>query len=225
MPTRGWTEDHQSSLTLPPQGDFNLEHAEGRKRQKSLTLWRQEGKEDQGITFVQVRFYGYGSMYKQWGGSVFCIFGLEYRYSSMVSVPEFNTGIRVSVLLDEYRYPNSTLESVYRYSGTRISTPLEISLVSIHWKEYRYPSSLMELEYRFGIARPRRGVRGGGQAPIYLYEVEVEQSNEETLSPLPPVGEEANKGARFSAYLVSSIDTLQWYRYPNSTLESAYRYC
>ncbi|KAL4349011.1 hypothetical protein GQ457_17G009940 [Hibiscus cannabinus] len=37
--------------------------------------------------------------------SVFCIFGLEYQYSSVVSVPEFNTGIRVSVLLDEYRYP------------------------------------------------------------------------------------------------------------------------
>ncbi|KAL4348596.1 hypothetical protein GQ457_17G008950 [Hibiscus cannabinus] len=30
--------------------------------------------------------------------------------------------------------------------------------------------------------------------------------------------------ARFSAYLVSSIGTLQWYRYPNSTLEFAYRY-
>ncbi|KAL4353076.1 hypothetical protein GQ457_06G011190 [Hibiscus cannabinus] len=79
---------------------------------RSLTLWRQEGKEDQGITFVQVRFCGYGSMYKQWGGyalfwsiSVFCIFVLEYRYSSVVSIPEFNTGIRVSVLLDEYRYP------------------------------------------------------------------------------------------------------------------------
>ncbi|KAL4302297.1 hypothetical protein GQ457_10G014460 [Hibiscus cannabinus] len=104
---------------------------------ESLTLWRQEGKEDQGITFVQVRFCGYGSMYKQWGGyalfwsmldsfklmrccglcwmvfgescaccsSVFWIFGIEYRYSSVVSVPEFNTGIRVSILLDEYRYP------------------------------------------------------------------------------------------------------------------------
>ncbi|KAK9002015.1 hypothetical protein V6N11_024708 [Hibiscus sabdariffa] len=71
----------------------------------SLAWGRQEGKEDQGITFVQVRFCGYGSMYKQWGGSVFYIFGLEYRYSSVVSVPEFNTGIRVSVLLDEYRYP------------------------------------------------------------------------------------------------------------------------
>ncbi|KAL4364137.1 hypothetical protein GQ457_04G024020 [Hibiscus cannabinus] len=89
----------------------------------SLTLWRQEGKEDRGITFVQVRFYGYGSMYKQWGGSVFCLFGLEYRYSSVVLVPEFNTGIRpgidtregvsvpkflngtrVSVLAFEYRY-------------------------------------------------------------------------------------------------------------------------
>ncbi|KAK8614739.1 hypothetical protein V6N13_068534 [Hibiscus sabdariffa] len=74
-------------------------------RTRSLAWGRQEGKEDQGITFVQVRFCGYGSMYKQWGGSVFYIFGLEYRYSSVVSVPEFNTGIRVSVLLDEYRYP------------------------------------------------------------------------------------------------------------------------
>ncbi|KAL4284748.1 hypothetical protein GQ457_16G021430 [Hibiscus cannabinus] len=95
----------------------------GMLSESSLTLWRQVGKEDQGITFVQVRFYGYGNMYKQWGGSVFCIFGLEYRYSSVVSVPEFNTGIRpgidtregvsvpkflngtrVSVLAFEYRY-------------------------------------------------------------------------------------------------------------------------
>ncbi|KAL4289621.1 hypothetical protein GQ457_14G017990 [Hibiscus cannabinus] len=77
----------------------------GMLSESSLTLWRLEGKEDQGITFIQVRFYGYGSMYKQWGGSVFCIFGLEYRYSLVLSVPEFNTGIRVSVLLDEYRHP------------------------------------------------------------------------------------------------------------------------
>ncbi|KAL4296435.1 hypothetical protein GQ457_12G011390 [Hibiscus cannabinus] len=74
---------------------------------RSLTLWRQEGKKDQGITFVQVRFYGYGSMYKQWGGSVFCILGLEYRYSSGVSVPKFLNGTRVSVLAFEYRW-NST---------------------------------------------------------------------------------------------------------------------
>ncbi|KAL4363745.1 hypothetical protein GQ457_04G017830 [Hibiscus cannabinus] len=88
---------------------------------RSLTWWRQEGKEDQGITFVQVRFCGYGSMYKQWGGSAFYIFGLEYRYSSVVSVPEFNTGIRVSVLLDEYRYP------------------FEIMYVSVLGNEDRYP--------------------------------------------------------------------------------------
>ncbi|KAL4325264.1 hypothetical protein GQ457_11G031930 [Hibiscus cannabinus] len=56
-------------------------------------------------SFVQVYFCGYGSICKQWGGSVFCIVGLEYRYSSVVSVPEFNTGIHVSVQLDEYRYP------------------------------------------------------------------------------------------------------------------------
>ncbi|KAL4284618.1 hypothetical protein GQ457_16G017710 [Hibiscus cannabinus] len=46
----------------------------------------------------------------------------------------------------------------------------------------------------FGLAIPRRGVRGGGQAPIYLDEVEIEQSNEEILPPLPPVGGEAKKG-------------------------------
>ncbi|KAL4362299.1 hypothetical protein GQ457_04G021100 [Hibiscus cannabinus] len=33
------------------------------------------------------------------------------------------------------------------------------------------------------MARPRRGVRGGGQAPIHLDEVEIEQGNEENLPP------------------------------------------
>ncbi|KAK8684186.1 hypothetical protein V6N13_040216 [Hibiscus sabdariffa] len=37
-------------------------------------------------------------------------------------------------------------------------------------------------------------VRGGGQAPVHLDEVEIEQGNEETLPPLPPVGGEANEG-------------------------------
>ncbi|KAL4325824.1 hypothetical protein GQ457_11G025620 [Hibiscus cannabinus] len=44
------------------------------------------------------------------------------------------------------------------------------------------------------MARPRRGVRGGGQAPILLDEVEIEQRNEETLPPLPRIGGEANEG-------------------------------
>ncbi|KAL4325046.1 hypothetical protein GQ457_11G026660 [Hibiscus cannabinus] len=44
------------------------------------------------------------------------------------------------------------------------------------------------------MARPRRGVRGGGQAPVHLVEVDIEQGNEETLPPLPPVGGEANEG-------------------------------
>ncbi|KAL4325363.1 hypothetical protein GQ457_11G023510 [Hibiscus cannabinus] len=95
----------------------------GMLSESSLTLWRQEGKEDQGITFVQVRFYGFGSMYKQWGGSVFYIFGLEYRYSSVVSVPEFNTGIRPSIVTREGvsvpKFLNGTRVSVlafeYRY--------------------------------------------------------------------------------------------------------------
>ncbi|KAL4323314.1 hypothetical protein GQ457_11G026620 [Hibiscus cannabinus] len=44
------------------------------------------------------------------------------------------------------------------------------------------------------MAIPRRGVRGGGQAPVHLVEVDIEQGNEETLHPLPPVGGEANEG-------------------------------
>ncbi|KAL4334195.1 hypothetical protein GQ457_07G021680 [Hibiscus cannabinus] len=78
----------------------------------------------------------------------FCIFGLEYRYSSVVLVPNFNTGIWVSVLLEEYLYPFE-FHIRYRYLGRGIGTPLKIHLVSILRNAYRYPSSLMELEYRY----------------------------------------------------------------------------
>ncbi|KAK9034763.1 hypothetical protein V6N11_076820 [Hibiscus sabdariffa] len=45
------------------------------------------------------------------------------------------------------------------------------------------------------MARPcRRCVRGGGQAPVHLDEVEIEPENEEILPPPPPVGGEANEG-------------------------------
>ncbi|KAL4326290.1 hypothetical protein GQ457_11G031950 [Hibiscus cannabinus] len=46
--------------------------------------------------------------------SVFCIVGLEYWYSSVVSVPEFNTGIRVS-----YRYwlPDNSLWSPLKHDS------------------------------------------------------------------------------------------------------------
>ncbi|KAK9004236.1 hypothetical protein V6N11_002043 [Hibiscus sabdariffa] len=43
------------------------------------------------------------------------------------------------------------------------------------------------------MARPRRGVRAGGQAPVHPENVEVEQGNEETLPP-PPVDGKANVG-------------------------------
>ncbi|KAL4296767.1 hypothetical protein GQ457_12G015440 [Hibiscus cannabinus] len=56
-------------------------------------------------------------------------------------------------------------------------------------------------ELSFGMARPRRGVRGGGQAPVNLDEVEIEQGNEETIPPLPQVGGEANEGAFHKKYL------------------------
>ncbi|KAL4273798.1 hypothetical protein GQ457_13G016980 [Hibiscus cannabinus] len=100
---------------------------------RSVTLWRQEVKEDQGITFVQVRFCGYARF------SIYLV--------SSIGTLQWN------------RYPNSTLESAYRYrySGTSIGTPLEISLVSVHGKEYRYPSSLMELEYRYWLSSTGTG--------------------------------------------------------------------
>ncbi|KAL4332352.1 hypothetical protein GQ457_07G006610 [Hibiscus cannabinus] len=78
----------------------------------------------------------------------------------MISLARFSAYLVSSIgTLQWYRYPNSTLESAYRYrySGTSIGTPLEISLVSIHGKEYRYPSSLMELEYRYWLSSTGTG--------------------------------------------------------------------
>ncbi|KAK8622976.1 hypothetical protein V6N13_117873 [Hibiscus sabdariffa] len=44
------------------------------------------------------------------------------------------------------------------------------------------------------MVRPRRSVRRGGQAPEHLDEVEIEQGNEETLPPPPPISGEAYEG-------------------------------
>ncbi|KAK8690915.1 hypothetical protein V6N13_074440 [Hibiscus sabdariffa] len=60
----------------------------------------------------------------------------------------------------------------------------------------------------FGKARPRRGVRGGGKAPIHLDEVDIEQGNEETLPPLPPVGGKANEGGNFSLQSLSLLSLI-----------------
>ncbi|KAL4285492.1 hypothetical protein GQ457_16G019950 [Hibiscus cannabinus] len=107
----------------------------------SLTLWRQEGKEDQGITFVQLGFLHIWSRVSV----LFSGIGTRIQHWN----PHIGTARRVSVpLLKLCRY---------RYSGTSISTPLEISLVSIHGKEYRYPSSLMELEYRYWLSSTGTG--------------------------------------------------------------------
>ncbi|KAK8644439.1 hypothetical protein V6N13_123745 [Hibiscus sabdariffa] len=97
--------------------------------------------------------------------SILCISGLEYRNQHGGIGTRFLFGIRVSVLPYGYRY------------GSRVVSVL------IHW--YRLSC---------GMARPRRGVRGGGQAPVHLDEVEMEPENEETLPPPPPVGGEANEG-------------------------------
>ncbi|KAL4292070.1 hypothetical protein GQ457_14G026950 [Hibiscus cannabinus] len=55
---------------------------------------------------------------------------------------------------------------------------------------------------------PRRGVRGGGQALVHLDEVDIEQGNEETLPPLPPVGGEANEGGLTLVFAIMQISSL-----------------
>ncbi|KAK8700518.1 hypothetical protein V6N13_018913 [Hibiscus sabdariffa] len=173
-------------------------------------------QEDQGINFCSSMIL--------WLCSDFCISGLVYRYSLVVPVPKFLTGIRVSVLLDKYRY---RLKLVPVPFENRIGTDRPNVTLYRYSEAYRYPNSLLEFEYRyghsitapdfamydsmsldapfqletshtsilsFGMTRPRRGVRGGGQAPVHLYEVEIEQGDEETLPPPPPVGGEANEG-------------------------------
>ncbi|KAL4353256.1 hypothetical protein GQ457_06G016520 [Hibiscus cannabinus] len=96
---------------------------------RSLTLWRQEGKEDQGITFVQLGFL---------------------HIWSRVSVLFSGIGTRIQHWNPRISTPLKLCR--YQYSGTGIGTPLEIRLVSIHGKEYRYPSSLMKLEYRYWLS-------------------------------------------------------------------------
>ncbi|KAK8676514.1 hypothetical protein V6N13_142088 [Hibiscus sabdariffa] len=139
-------------------------------------------QEDQGINFCsRLCWMDFGEPCV-FSSSNFCISGLEYRYALVVPVPRFLVGIRVSVLLGEYRY---SLELVPVPFESRIGTARpNVAL-------YRYSGA-----YRLscGMARPSRGVRGGGQTPVRLDEVEIEQGDEETLPPPPPVGGEANEG-------------------------------
>ncbi|KAL4367542.1 hypothetical protein GQ457_05G018800 [Hibiscus cannabinus] len=58
---------------------------------------------------------------------------------------------------------------------------------------YAIIGTVSEVSLFCDMVRPRRSVRGGGQAPVHLDEVEVEQGNEETLPSPPPVGGEANE--------------------------------
>ncbi|KAL4297490.1 hypothetical protein GQ457_12G016790 [Hibiscus cannabinus] len=58
---------------------------------------RQGSKGDRVNPLFKYGFYVYGSVNKQWGGPIFCLSGVEYRYPNRVSIPKFNTGIWVSV--------------------------------------------------------------------------------------------------------------------------------
>ncbi|KAK8648814.1 hypothetical protein V6N13_129556 [Hibiscus sabdariffa] len=119
--------------------------------------------------------------------------------------------------------PDSSMESVYRYchmgtgtvrewyrsdSGIPRVTTSDRSATRpgrgdyICWYQsqvYAITGKVSEIKAPIAIYYhwkiPRRGVRGGGQAPMHLNEVEIEQDNEETLPPLPPVGGEANEGS------------------------------
>ncbi|KAL4271261.1 hypothetical protein GQ457_13G016620 [Hibiscus cannabinus] len=124
----------------------------GMLSESSLAWGRQEGKEDQGKILVQVYFRGYGSICKQWGG--YALFWSIIDTSSVVSLPNSNIGIRVSVLLEGYRYPFEVRVGIdtwgwvsiplcrltwYRYLGC-VSVPKSLhgTGVSVLASEYRY---------------------------------------------------------------------------------------
>ncbi|KAK8510297.1 hypothetical protein V6N12_073368 [Hibiscus sabdariffa] len=73
--------------------------------------------------------------------SDFCISGLEYRYALVVPVPRFLAGIRVSVLLGEYRY---SLELVPVPFESRIGTARPNVALYRYSGAYRYPNSSLE---------------------------------------------------------------------------------
>ncbi|KAK8510295.1 hypothetical protein V6N12_073366 [Hibiscus sabdariffa] len=87
---------------------------------------------------------GLGGLNEAWeapGSSDFCISGLEYRYALVVPVPRFLAGIRVSVLLGEYRY---SLELVPVPFESRIGTARPNVALYRYSGAYRYPNSSLE---------------------------------------------------------------------------------
>ncbi|KAK8515213.1 hypothetical protein V6N12_019261 [Hibiscus sabdariffa] len=114
---------------------------------------------------------------------ILCISGLEYRNQHYGIGTRFLSGICVSILPYRYRYDSRVVSVLIHCTGTG-------SLNSVYGVLY----SMILYGLVPELAIPRRGVRGGGQAPVHLDEVDIEQANEETLPPLPPVGGEANEG-------------------------------
>ncbi|KAK8685990.1 hypothetical protein V6N13_125018 [Hibiscus sabdariffa] len=87
---------------------------------------------------------GLGGLNEAWEAprsSDFCIFGLEYRYALVVPVPRFFAGIRVSVLLGEYRY---SLELVPVPFESRIGTARPNVALYRYSRAYRYLNSSLE---------------------------------------------------------------------------------
>ncbi|KAK9011611.1 hypothetical protein V6N11_044457 [Hibiscus sabdariffa] len=92
--------------------------------------------------------------------------------------------------------------------GTRMVVSVPIPLWNFEYRCRPTGTGTISLWYRYlrmgigtvrqglscGMVRPRRSVRGGGQAPERLDEVEIEQGIEETLPPPPLISGEAYEG-------------------------------
>ncbi|KAK8983140.1 hypothetical protein V6N11_057894 [Hibiscus sabdariffa] len=106
------------------------------------------------------------------------VFGVFAAQICAILVLSIGTSMVVSVPIPLWKF-------VYRCS------PIGTGTVSL-WYRYLYMGIGTD-RLRGGMVRPRRSVRGGGQAPEHSDEVEIEQGNEESL-PVPPVSGEVNIG-------------------------------
>ncbi|KAK9017315.1 hypothetical protein V6N11_079794 [Hibiscus sabdariffa] len=108
---------------------------------KITSLVEARRQEDQGINFCsRLCWMDFGEPCV-FSSLDFCISGLEYRYDLVVPVPRFLVGIRVSVLLGEYRY---SLKLVPVPFESRIGTARPNWALYRYSGAYRYPNSSLE---------------------------------------------------------------------------------
>ncbi|KAL4320200.1 hypothetical protein GQ457_18G010100 [Hibiscus cannabinus] len=108
---------------------------------------------------------------------VFTIFRVVYRswtFGFDSDIPRVTTSSRFCDYTRSRGLHLLVSEPGYAIIGMVSEAPIAIHY---HWKKI-----------------PRNSVRGGGQAPGHLDEVEIEQGNEETLPPPPSISGEAYEG-------------------------------